>query len=121
MTVIRIRKPGDTVHLPSRFGALANIPGTYVYSPAAGHGVSLGRVGIVYVDSPDELVDPNPRREKILRVFADIMTNVLYYDRKEDDNLPVGAIEEAIAADEVTIDELMAIIRAGLEGKPTPS
>ena len=56
------------------------------------------------------------RREHILASAEDLMSNFLYYDRKEDEDLPRGAIEEAIEVGEVTADELLAIFRAALTG-----
>lgn len=54
------------------------------------------------------------RREHILAAAEDLISNFLYYDRKEDEDLPREAIEEAIAAGEVTVDELLAIFAAPL-------
>lgn len=47
------------------------------------------------------------RRERILLIIEDRVSDILYYHRKEDDDLPVGAIEEAIRAGEITVDEMM--------------
>jgi hypothetical protein len=55
------------------------------------------------------------RRDLILATVEDLMGSLLYYDRKEDDGLPVGAIEEAIEEVEVTVDELVAIFKKELE------
>ncbi len=55
------------------------------------------------------------RREHILATAEDLMSNFLYYDRKECESLPRGAIDEALAAGEVTVDELLAIFRGALE------
>ena len=46
------------------------------------------------------------RRQHILDHIPDVIGEFLYYDRKEDDDLPVGAIEEAIKAGEITVDEI---------------
>lgn len=54
-------------------------------------------------------------RSHILDTFADAISGILYYDRKEDSNLPVGAIEQAIADGVVTVDELVEKFRASLE------
>lgn len=58
---------------------------------------------------------PKDRRERILDVFGDLGCNVLYYDRKEDKDVPLNTIEEAIIAGEVTIDELLAPLRGDIE------
>lgn len=47
------------------------------------------------------------RRDTILGYMEDMVSNLLYYDRKEDEDLPRGAIEEAIKAGEVTSDEMI--------------
>jgi len=52
-----------------------------------------------------------PRRQKILDVVSDLAGTFLYYGRKEDEDLPRGAVEEAIAAGEITVDEIMAHFR----------
>lgn len=48
----------------------------------------------------------NQRHYRIIGTFDDAISNFLYYSRKEDDVLPVGAIEKAIVDGEVTINEL---------------
>lgn len=47
------------------------------------------------------------RRQHILDVVSDLVVNVLYYDRKEDEDLPVGAIEAAVEAGEITVAEII--------------
>lgn len=46
------------------------------------------------------------RRQKILDTVDDLVANFLYYDRKEDEDLPVGAIDDAVLEDVVSIDEI---------------
>jgi hypothetical protein len=64
------------------------------------------------------------RRQKIFDVVSDSVTDLLYYDRKEDDELGVGGIEEAVAAGEITADEIVGCFADGLkflrEKEPTP-
>ena len=55
------------------------------------------------------------KRDLILGVADDLMSRFLYYDRKEDDDLPVGAIEKAIVDGEVSVDEIVERFRAALE------
>lgn len=63
------------------------------------------------------MTEPSPsRREIILATMSDLVADFLYYDRKEDQNLPRGEIEAAIESGEVTVDELAAAFRSGLEG-----
>lgn len=56
------------------------------------------------------------RREIILDHLQDMVGDLLYYDRKEDETLPVGAIEEAVKAGEITIDEMLEHIRKHMTG-----
>jgi hypothetical protein len=56
------------------------------------------------------------RREKILDVLTDMVSDLLYYDRKEDDSLPVGSIEEAVKSGEITLDEMLAHVRQQITG-----
>ena len=55
------------------------------------------------------------RRQLVHDCLVDTMSRFLYYDRKEDELLPVGAIEDAIRNGEVTIDALLTIVREELE------
>jgi len=55
------------------------------------------------------------RRKNIENTVEDLVSNFLYYDRKEDEDLPRGAIEEAVAAGEITVDEIVALFRKGVE------
>ena len=64
---------------------------------------------------PDMSNDVTSRRELILGTVDDLAINFVYYDRKEDEELPTGSVEEALAAGEVTLDELTARFRAGVE------
>lgn len=56
------------------------------------------------------------RRRHILDKASDLAADFMYYDRKEDEDLPRGAIEEAIAAGEITVDEIVAEFRRHVEG-----
>lgn len=51
------------------------------------------------------------RRETILANVSNLVAKFLYYDRKEDDDLPRGAIEEAVEQGEITVDEIVATFR----------
>lgn len=63
---------------------------------------------------------PRTRRQIILDIVDDLVTNFLYYDRKESSSLPLGQIEEAIRAGEITINEMVSLFQnrltAGLVG-----
>lgn len=54
------------------------------------------------------------RRQIIMDTLSDLVGQFLYYDRKEDDALPVGAIEEAIRAGELTCDDIVDKFREHL-------
>jgi len=65
------------------------------------------------------MTTPQSRRDIILATVEDLAAVFLYYGRKEDDQLPVGAIEEAVAAGEITVDEITGrfadVVRSSLE------
>lgn len=46
-------------------------------------------------------------KDKVFAYFDDIISDILYYDRKYDEELPVGYIEDAIKRGEFTIDEFV--------------
>lgn len=54
------------------------------------------------------------KRELILGTVADLVSDFLYYDRKEDEGLPRGAIDAAVEEHVITIDEIVAEFRAEL-------
>lgn len=55
------------------------------------------------------------RRQNIEDTLDDLVSNFLYYDRKEDEDLPRGAIEEAVEAGEITVDDMVKKFASGLE------
>jgi hypothetical protein len=48
------------------------------------------------------------RKEIILDTLDDMVSCLLFYDRKEDQELPLGAIEAAIREGEITVEEMVA-------------
>lgn len=54
------------------------------------------------------------RRETILDTVDDLVSNFLYYSRKEDEDLRVGQINEAVTAGEITEDEIVEAFRKHL-------
>lgn len=54
-------------------------------------------------------------KKHILGVITDLVSNFLYYDRKEDMDLPKGAIDKAVENGEITIDEMVQAFREELE------
>jgi hypothetical protein len=53
--------------------------------------------------------------EKIENTIIDMVSNFLYYDRKEDEELPVGTIEEAVRSGTLSVDEIVAKFRSEVE------
>lgn len=47
------------------------------------------------------------RREIILDTVSDLVSNFVYYDRKEDEDLSITDLDEAIQLHEITIDEIV--------------
>lgn len=54
-------------------------------------------------------------RELIEAVVTDMVANLLYYDRKEDEELPRGAIEEAIENKIISADEIVSLFEKELK------
>lgn len=54
------------------------------------------------------------RRKHILDEVSDVVGRFVYYDRKEDDELPRGSIEDAIKSGEITLDEIVEEFRKEL-------
>ena len=52
------------------------------------------------------------RRQHILDTVADLASDFLLYNRKEDADLPRGAIEESVQYGEITVDEIVAEFRS---------
>lgn len=53
----------------------------------------------------------------ILGAASDLAIKFSYYDRKEDEELPVGAIQKAIEAEVVTVDEIIEAFAKELRRK----
>lgn len=54
-------------------------------------------------------------KEHTRGVISDLVSNFLYYDRKEDEDLPKGAIDKAVKRGEITVDEMVQAFREELE------
>ena len=58
-------------------------------------------------------------KKLVLDTLSDSITGLLYYDRKEDEYLPLGAIEGCIVAGEITVEEMVdhfdKVLRNALE------
>lgn len=66
-------------------------------------------------DAWDNYVATTVTKEVILGVTGDLVADFMYYDRKEDDDLPRGAIEKAIATGVITTNEIVEKFRSELE------
>ena len=53
--------------------------------------------------------------ENIENTIEDLVSDFLYYDRKEDEDLPVGEIETQITTGKTSIKEIVAIFEEKLK------
>ena len=56
-------------------------------------------------------------RDEIMRTIQDMTADFLYYGRKEDEDLRVGAIEKAVKDGYITVDEIVEEFRVCLSGR----
>jgi hypothetical protein len=61
------------------------------------------------------VVDPAELREHIIGTIGDMVSDLLYYNRKEDEDLPVGAIEQAVKDGVITVEELVECFKEEIE------
>lgn len=54
------------------------------------------------------------RKSIIISTVEDAVSDLLYYDRKEDEELPRGEIEEALKANELTIEDIVIAFESAL-------
>lgn len=54
-------------------------------------------------------------KKLILATISDLCINFLYYDRKEDEELGVDELKNAVKDGEITIDEMVNEFRKNLE------
>lgn len=54
-------------------------------------------------------------KDLIKDTIDDLVSCFLYYDRKEDEDLPVGEIEKAISEGIITIDEMVQVFSETLK------
>lgn len=54
-------------------------------------------------------------KQLIIDTISDLCGNFLYYDRKEDEELSVEDLNNAVKSGEITIDEMVAEFRKHLE------
>ena len=53
-------------------------------------------------------------KKQILDCAADLVSGFLYYDRKEDGDLPLDAIEDSIKKGEITVEEIVLTFKTEL-------
>lgn len=56
-------------------------------------------------------------KKRILGYVNDLVTDFLYYNRKEDEDLPLGVIEEAVSHGDITIKEMANEFERALKEK----
>lgn len=54
------------------------------------------------------------RRELILGAVDDLVESLIGYDRKNDEDLPPGSIENAVTAGEIDVDDMVRRFRMRL-------
>ncbi len=67
------------------------------------------------------MVEQQSRRDMILASASDRALDLVVYDRKGDEDLPLGAIEAAIAAGEITAAEIVAAFAEQLRANLPPT
>jgi len=53
--------------------------------------------------------------EMIENYLKDLVSGFLYYDRKEDEDLPVGRIEEMVKSGEINLTEMVYVFERELK------
>jgi len=56
------------------------------------------------------------KKSLILANVSDLVVNFLYYDRRDDEELKVGCIEESIKNKEISVDEIVKKFENKLRG-----
>lgn len=54
-------------------------------------------------------------KKKVLAIVSDLVGSFLYYDRKEDEEMPRGFIDKMVKSGGITIDEMVTEFRKHLE------
>ena len=62
-----------------------------------------------------EYLSTTVTKDVILGVVGDLVSDFMYYDRKEDEDLPRGAIEKALTIGVLTVDEIVETFREEME------
>lgn len=58
--------------------------------------------------------DKRTDRDHLAAILSDMLSDLFYYNRKECEHMPVGAIEEMVENGEVTVDEIIDFVNAGI-------
>ena len=48
--------------------------------------------------------------DNLRNLLSDMFVNLFYYDRKEDEDMPVGSIEQMVKSGEVTEQEILDVL-----------
>ena len=63
----------------------------------------------------NEFLRPLESKNIILGLVDDLVSNFLYYDRKEDEEIPIGYIDQSIQKNLITEEEIVEQFRASLK------
>ncbi len=58
---------------------------------------------------------PEDIKQQILNTISDLVSDFMCYDRKEDEDLPRGAVEQAVKDGIITVDEIVNEFRKELK------
>lgn len=67
--------------------------------------------------NPEDLpaaIGQRTKLDTLSAIIADMVSNLMYYNRKEDEDFPVGQLENMIEDGQVSIDEIVDCFRANL-------
>ena len=53
--------------------------------------------------------------KKVNDLISDLVANFLYYDRKEDEEMPVGKLQDLIKSDKLTVEDITYIFNQELK------
>ena len=114
-------KPGDHVRInAAKLAEAVGRLGRYVgggevrLSPPLAMGAGCKVFSVWCKPEELEVVEPTQRHRLIMATIRDLVADFVYYDRKEDQDLPRESIESAIQSGEVTVDEMVAEFRKAL-------
>lgn len=87
----------------------------YGFKPMTAEGSSKGHLFFLAEATLPQPPKTQEMKKKILNVITDLCSNFLYYDRKEDSELTVEQLNEAVENGVITIDEIVAEFRKHIE------